>query len=236
MTIHVEIPRIEYKESLAIQKAIYTKKHANRYLPDVLILLEHDPVITMGKRSENSQLLISEHDLHARNISVIRSDRGGLTTFHGPGQVVGYPIIDLRRRNLRIRDYIGLLQKTLLLAAMGLGVKGETKGDLPGLWLDKTVKLGSIGVHVSKGISYHGFSLNVNLSLDPDEMIVSCGMPDAKIRSLSDYLDKPVSMGAGFEAVKIAYEEAFGEQLVPWALSPFAQVFAPIIEARGGPL
>lgn len=235
MTILVKIPRIEYKEALGIQKAIVAKKQLDRSLPDALILLEHEPVITLGKRSNENQLLIQEIELQKMNISLARTDRGGLATFHGPGQVVGYPILDLRRLNLKIRDYIELLQKTLMLAAYRLGVSGAVMVDSPGLWLDETVKLGSIGVHVSKGISYHGFSLNINLESNPDEMIVSCGLPDVKIRSLSDYLEKPVSIHEGFEAVKSAYEEAFGVHVESRTFGSVMEMFGTIMEAPGGP-
>lgn len=205
----LELPRTDYVCALNIQRDIVDRKIGRRDFPDVLMLLEHEPVITLGKRADESELLLSHDELRARGIKVAPVNRGGMATYHGPGQIVGYPIIDLRKRGLKIRRHIGMLEEVLRGSSLRLGVETRTIPGKVGLWTGEQAKIGAIGVHVTRGISYHGFSLNIDLSVNPGTIVVSCGMAAVKVKSVSDYLDKAPTINDGFKAVKKSFEEVY---------------------------
>jgi lipoyl(octanoyl) transferase len=205
----LELPGIDYESALAIQYRAVDRKLNSRDFPDVLMLLEHEPVITLGKRSDESELLLADDELRARDIKVVRINRGGMATYHGPGQIVGYPIVDLRRRGLKIRRHIGMLEEVLLGSCLQLGVKAHVIPGKVGLWTEEQAKIGAIGVHVTRGISFHGFSLNIELSVNPGTIVVPCGMASVEVRSVSDYLDRAPTINDGLKAVKKSFEQVY---------------------------
>ena len=148
-----------------------------------LILLEHPPTYTLGARGDPAHILTSEQRLQALGAEVVRTDRGGDVTFHGPGQIVGYPILDLRALHLGVADYVRGLEATTIAALSRFGIVGRISAGFPGVWISDA-KIAAIGVRVSRGITTHGFALNVNTDLAWFDHIVPCGLPDAKVTSM----------------------------------------------------
>lgn len=207
----LDLPRTEYQEALDIQHAAVERKVTGKG-PEVLILLEHPPTVTLGVRGRTGDLLLSEQELAVRGVSVYRTDRGGRTTYHGPGQLVAYPIMDLRSRRLSARDYVGLLEETVLRTLARFGVGGFRIDGKPGVWTGPRHKIASIGVKIHRRITFHGFSLNVNLPVDPGEWIISCGEPEIVLVSIGDLLERPVSMEGAKKAVAESFSEVFDVQ------------------------
>jgi len=204
----VDLPLTDYGESLEIQSRIVQRKIV-RGGPDVLLLLEHPPTITLGKKTKKSDLLVDEAELSARGIAVHSVDRGGLATYHDPGQVVGYPIIDLKSRGLRIRTYVRGLEETIIGTLKDFGVKGFRRQKTAGVWTDAGSKIASIGIRINRNVTCHGFSLNVNMSVDPGELIVSCGSPDAAMADLGRFLKRPPEMNSVKESLARSFSKVF---------------------------
>jgi lipoate-protein ligase B len=183
---------VPYREAVELQERLRERVVAGE-LPDLLLLLEHPPVYTLGRRSAPGDLPLSEDFLAERGIDVVRTDRGGKLTYHGPGQLVGYPI-------MRVDDVIGFLRtmERAIIAALGeSGITArsrEAEGrDYTGVWTEDR-KIASIGVHLSRGVSTHGFAVNVDNDLAPFGWVIACGLPDVRMTSIeqeggSDSLD-----------------------------------------------
>ncbi|HLF77738.1 MAG TPA: lipoyl(octanoyl) transferase LipB [Dehalococcoidia bacterium] len=148
-----------------------------------LALLQHLPVFTFGRRVHPEHLLVDRAELRARGASLVESDRGGDVTFHGPGQIVCYPILDLRRRGLGSADYVRLLEQTMISALRHFGITAGTVPSRPGVWVQGD-KIGAIGVRVQGGVTTHGFALNVDTDLSWFDAILPCGLADADVTSM----------------------------------------------------
>ncbi|MGM0575270.1 MAG: lipoyl(octanoyl) transferase LipB [Myxococcota bacterium] len=171
--------RVAYEAGLNLQREARERVCAGG--PDEVLLLEHDPVVTLGRRGGEWD----EAALARLDTPVVRADRGGLATWHGPGQVVGYPIVDLRRRGLGITDFVALLGEVMSATAEAFGVPGVVYDpDRPGVYVDGR-KLGSIGLHVHRGVTTHGFALNVSCDLSGFDAIVPCGARGMGITTLA---------------------------------------------------
>jgi lipoyl(octanoyl) transferase len=171
---------VGFREALALQERLREARQADQ-IPDTLLLLEHPPVYTRGRRSSPDELPLGEAFYGAQGIEIVEVDRGGRVTYHGPGQLVGYPI-------MRIGDIIGYL-RTIETAIVGALAQEEVAarggGDRPtGVWAGGR-KIASIGVHVSRRVSTHGFAVNVENDLEPFAWIVPCGMPEVKMTSVA---------------------------------------------------
>jgi lipoate-protein ligase B len=187
-------------------------------------MLEHPPVITLGKRASSQDLRISPQGLAARGLAVQSTDRGGEATYHGPGQIVCYPIMDLRKRKMRIRDFVQRLEETVISTLACFGVRGFRQEKMVGVWTGPSEKIASIGVRIRKGVTSHGFSLNVNMNLDPAELVVVCGSPKARMVSLSQLLDRPPGMSQVKEAIAESFGDVFEVTLKPSSLPPLGDV------------
>lgn len=187
-----------------------------------LILLEHPPVYTLGARGRTEHLLLSREACLARDVEVVRSDRGGDVTFHGPGQLVGYPIIDLRARGQGPVWYVHALESLLVdvLSRFGI-VAGRTEGR-PGVWVGNE-KVAAIGVRVSRGVTTHGFALNVNTDLSYFEHIVPCGLAGAGVTSMQRLTGETFVMRAVGDEVVRAFERQFGFEPTEPALAGAAR-------------
>jgi lipoate-protein ligase B len=172
-----------------------------------LILLEHPPTYTLGTRGDASHILASGGRLRALGAEVVRTDRGGDVTFHGPGQVVGYPIVDLRRLGIGVSDYVCGLEAMLIDVLRRFGIAGERSERNRGVWVGDA-KIAAIGVRVSRGITTHGFALNVNTDLSWFEHIVPCGLPDTRVTSM----EAITGIEQEIRSVQEAIVEAFGTQ------------------------
>jgi lipoate-protein ligase B len=169
---------VPYREGSALQEAIRARRQQDA-IPDVLLLLEHPPVYTKGRRTEAGDLPMGEDWYRLQGIEVEETDRGGRVTYHGPGQLVGYPIV-------RIGDVPGFVQameRAMIAALGGEGLAAEVRAGETGVWCGER-KIGSIGVHVSRGVTTHGFAVNVDNDLQPFEWIVPCGMEGVRMTSI----------------------------------------------------
>jgi lipoyl(octanoyl) transferase len=174
---------VPYRDAVAIQEQLRARRQAEE-VPDTLLLLEHPPVYTRGRRSGADDLPFSEDFYRAKGIDVVDTDRGGQLTYHGPGQLVGYPI-------MRIHDvhrYLRTMEDAIIDALADAGVTARSRHvegiDYTGVWVHDR-KIASIGVHVSRGVSTHGFAVNVHNDLDPFSWVIACGLPDVAMTSLS---------------------------------------------------
>jgi len=194
MINYLYLGRIGYAEALRLQQELVELRRANR-IGNTLLLLEHPPVLTLGKHATRANILASDQLLAARGVELFETDRGGEVTYHGPGQLVGYPIFDLRsmpgptQGRLGAVDFVRLLEEVLIRVCASYGIMSSRVADRTGVWTlaGGTVperKLAAIGVHISRGITSHGFALNVTTDLRDFELIVPCGITDREVTSL----------------------------------------------------
>jgi lipoyl(octanoyl) transferase len=208
---------IDYATALALQHALVELRKQNR-IGDTLLLLEHPSVITLGRNADAKNVLASREELAARGVEIADCDRGGDVTFHGPGQLVGYPIFDLRSFSPRLGavDFVRRMEEALIRASGDLGVPAKRVQGLTGVWTDtgRTAKIAAIGVHISRGVTSHGFALNVNNDLELFRLIVPCGIADKPITSLRQELpahgDLKESEELSMEKVVNAVSRNFG--------------------------
>jgi lipoate-protein ligase B len=195
---------VPYRDALAIQRDIAARRQAGE-LPDTLLLLEHPPVYTRGRRSLPGELTLGEDFYRARGIEVVGTDRGGRVTYHGPGQLVGYPIMGATDVIVHLRT----IEDALLAALAEEGIAARSRaGDGPdytGVWV-RDRKIASLGVHVSRGISTHGFAINVVNDLEPFTWIVACGLPEVEMTSLAAELPSGHTSGMACFRKRIAYQ------------------------------
>ena len=176
-------------------------------IPDTVILLEHPPVVTLGRRAEQAELHIPAE----AEVEVVETDRGGKSTYHGPGQLVCYPILDLERHGRDIKKYVRDLEQALIRTLGAFGLKAQTIDGLTGVWMHPPPrKIASIGVHVAKWITTHGYALNVDLDPAPfTEWITACGLEDAAFTTIARELGRPVAV----------------DEVRPYAIAALAEVF-----------
>ncbi len=194
----VRIVRLEelqdYGPVLHMQHRLVSARHEGTLDTDVILILEHAPVFTLGRHAGRENLKVSEAFLRKRGIQIARAERGGNITYHGPGQVVAYLIIDLRAAGLRIPDYIHRLEEAMIRTASDFGVVAGRHPLNPGVWVGDR-KLGSIGIAVRHGVTYHGLALNTSLSLDPFTWIHPCGLRGVSMTSLKEEKGHGISVG-----------------------------------------
>jgi lipoyl(octanoyl) transferase len=189
-------------------------RRAAGQIPDTLVLLEHPPVYTAGRRTDPAHLLLAEADIRRAGAELHHVDRGGSVTFHGPGQLVGYPLIDLGSRPDVIR-YLRMVEEAIILACADLGasVGRASRGDT-GVWVDDR-KVCAIGVRVSRSVTLHGFALNCTTDLAWFGAIVPCGLPDRGVTSLSQLTGRSVTVEEALPVVAGRFGEMFGRRPVP---------------------
>ena len=208
----VELPIIEYQKARDLQSYLLSARKDKIIDSDIILILEHPPVFTLGRRGGLENLCVSESFLEKSKIPVIHVERGGDITFHGPGQIVVYPIINIEKARLSVTDYVSNLEEVMIQTAKDTGVQAQRNGLNRGIWVGKK-KLGSIGIAVRRGISFHGMALNVNLSLEPFNWINPCGLQNIKMTSIQQELSHPVSMLHVRQTVKQHFESIFGIEL-----------------------
>ncbi len=190
-------------------------------LPTVhhLLFVEHEPVYTLGKNGKDVHVLINEQDRDQRGIEYFHINRGGDITFHGPGQLVGYPILDLEKFRPDLGWYLRSLEEVIIATMAEYGLKGERSAGETGVWLDTTIrgrerKICAMGIKCSRWISMHGFALNVNTDLDYFQHIIPCGIQGKQVTSLEKELGRSVSMEEVAEKVKRNFEKIFACRVV----------------------
>lgn len=197
---------VPYGEALDLQKALVEERRAGR-VPDLLILLQHPPVITLGvRRDSRSHVTASEQLLAMHGVEVHEAGRGGDVTYHGPGQIVGYPILDLRPDRCDVHRYVRDLEEVMIRVCADYGIAAHRVDGLSGAWVG-TDKIGAVGVRISRWITSHGFAFNVNTRLEDFQLIVPCGIADRGVTSLGKLRGEVLSL----EEVEDGFTRRFAE-------------------------
>ena len=206
---------IPYRDALAVQAEVQAQRQAEER-PDTLLLLEHPPVYTRGRRATDNELSLGEHFYRARGIEIVPTDRGGKVTYHGPGQLVGYPIMRVSDIGVHLRK----MEAAIVAALAEYGIEARSRCDegidYTGVWVADR-KIASIGVHVSRGVSTHGFAVNVSNDLAPFTWIVPCGLPDVTMTSMTQEIGHEPTGGLETFAEHMArcFREAHEQVPVP---------------------
>ena len=187
----MELGRVPYLEAWELQRSLAAAV-AQGEIPDTVVLLEHPPVVTLGRRADERELHIPE----GAEVEVVETDRGGKSTYHGPGQLVCYPIFDLTRHGQDVKRYCRDLEEALIRTIGAVGVEATRIDGLTGIWLERPPrKIASIGVHISKWVTTHGYALNVDLDPAPfTEWITACGLEDTAFTTIARELGRPTSV------------------------------------------
>ena len=198
---------VPYAEALALQRSL-AGAVSQRAVPDTVILLEHEPVITLGRRTEPAELHVPD----GTDVELVETNRGGRSTYHGPGQLVCYPILDLNRHGRDVKQYVRTLEEAIVHTLGAFDLAGERIDGLTGVWLSSPPrKIASIGVHASRWVTTHGYALNVDLDPAPfTEWITACGLDDAQFTSMARELGRPLSVDDVRPAAVAALGEVFG--------------------------
>jgi lipoyl(octanoyl) transferase len=217
----VSAGRVPYAEALARQRELARARIAGELPQDVLLLVEHPPVVTLGRSAKADHLLCSPALLAARGVEVHEVERGGDVTFHGPGQLVGYPIIDLKRHKQDLHWYLRQVEEAIIDALDDLGVVAERHHGLTGVWTSGR-KIASIGVHARDWVTWHGFALNVTTDLAYFDLIIPCGIDGVVMTTLARELGKTPSIDVVQKAVGSAFGEVFRLKPIEAVLSATA--------------
>jgi len=181
-----ELGMVPYRKALEYQENLLARRIAEE-IPDSLILLEHPPTITTGRKGNTGNLLVRKEYLEKHGISFIHASRGGDITFHGPGQIVGYPILNLKNHEMDIRKHLRNIEEVIIRTLGDFGIEGRRIDGVTGVWVKRS-KIASMGIAIRKWVTYHGFALNVSTNLDYFELILSCGITDVRITSIRSWL------------------------------------------------
>jgi lipoyl(octanoyl) transferase len=211
---------VKYADALALQRELVEERRANR-IPDTLLLLEHPHVVTLGVKARGTMtnVVVSRETLATRGVELFESGRGGDVTYHGPGQLVGYPILDLHPDRCDVHRYVRDLEEVLIRVTSDYGFQAARSPGMTGAWVESE-KIAAIGVRISRWITSHGFALNVNTDLSYFDLIVPCGIADKGVTSLERLQSRPVSMA----------------EVMTLTASRFAQVFDRSIAAELAPV
>jgi lipoyl(octanoyl) transferase len=198
---------VEYREALELQRSLATRV-ADGSAPDTVLLLEHPPTITLGRRTEEGEVHVPD----GAEVDVVEVDRGGKSTYHAPGQLVCYPILDLTRHGQDVKRYCRDLEETLVRTTAAFGIEATRIEGLTGVWLESPPrKIASIGIHLSKWISTHGYALNVDLDPAPfTDWITACGLDGYAFTSMARELGRPLSVDDVRPAAAQAFADVFG--------------------------
>ncbi len=202
---------VPYEPALRLQEMLSLAR-ARRTVTDVLLLLQHAAVLTVGRFKGEADIVVPEETLTREGIAIFHTNRGGGITYHGPGQLVGYPILSLKDNSLGVREYVGKLEDAILRLLRSLDIRGYLDANHPGVWVGGE-KICSLGIHVSRGVTMHGFALNVNTNLSHFEYINPCGLSDKAMTSISEVLGRPVEAEAVIGPLISAFSAVFGLQI-----------------------
>ncbi len=214
-----DLGRLPYGEALEIQRAVARDRISGVLAEDVLLLVEHPPVVTLGRSSHAHHLTASPELLLARGVELFDVERGGDVTFHGPGQIVGYPVIDLKRHRRDLHWYLRTLEGSLIDALASIGLPAHQRPGLTGVWTASGRKIASIGVHARDWVTWHGFALNVSTDLSYFDLMVPCGIAGVEMTSIARELGQ---VPGGQVGVATAVTDALARRL---ALTPVARSF-----------
>jgi lipoyl(octanoyl) transferase len=206
----VHLGAVEYREAFALQERVRAARQADA-IPDTLLLLEHPPVYTLGRRSEPGELAMGEDWYRMQGIDVVGVDRGGKVTYHGPGQLVGYPIMRIGD----VMEYVRAMERAIIAALADEGIAARSREDegrdYTGVWVQDR-KIASIGVHVSRGVTTHGFAVNADNDLQPFEWVVACGLPEVRMTSITNETRRGGHLPCFRKRMAFRFAEAYGRR------------------------
>lgn len=211
---------VDYESTWDLQKHLAASMRSNTFL-----LLEHPHTITLGRRGVQADIRTSKESLDTMGIAVHHIDRGGEVTYHGPGQLIGYPILDLRSIGKGPLEYVRALEETLLLSLSNFGISANLIEGKTGVWVNDQ-KIAAIGIKVSKGVTTHGFALNINTSLKHFDLIVPCGMPDCMVTSIEQLLGSSIDIENVIRSVVTNFEQTMGLNCVILDKKQFYESFS----------
>ncbi len=203
-----------YSETFELQKRVHAGRAAGG-TPDTLLLLEHTPVYTLGTSAAENHVLLDEQQLSRQGIELVGTSRGGDVTYHGPGQLVGYPIVHLGDLGLRVLEYLEALEEVLIRVVAGYGISAGRDRRNRGVWVENS-KLAAIGIRISRQVTMHGFALNVNTRLADYGGIVACGLAGAGVTSLERLVGAALDMERVKRDVAENFQEVFGYTACEW--------------------
>ena len=225
----IDLGKMDYKEAWDFQEKLFDeivsikkenrKKKSNLKTPNYFLFVEHPHVYTLGKSGNISNLLIDEKELKNKNASFYKINRGGDITYHGPGQIVGYPILDLENFFTDIHKYLRLLEETIIITLNNYGIKGKRNEGKTGVWLDVNTpfpkKICAMGVRASRWVTMHGFALNVNVDLDYFNNIIPCGLNENVVTSINKELDNSeIDISEVKNILKTCFSETFDSEFI----------------------
>ena len=206
-----DLGRGSYAEVLQLQRRLCRQRISGEISDDILLMVEHEPVVTLGRGVRPGSLPLTPDELEARGLQIFEVERGGDVTFHGPGQLVGYPIIDLRKHREDLHWYLRRLEAGLIQGLARMGIEGSTVAGLTGVWTGGC-KIASIGIHVKQWVTFHGFALNVTTDMTYFDLIVPCGIPNVVMTSVSRELGRTDS-AVLWEETRTAVVEGLAREL-----------------------
>jgi lipoyl(octanoyl) transferase len=223
----LQLGTIDYATGLRLQQRLVELRKEGR-IGDVLLLLEHTPVITLGRNAKAANVIASPEKLTQRSVEVFDCDRGGDVTFHGPGQLVGYPIFDLRgfpatdgkRKTIGVIEYVRRLEKVMIRSCADFGIPAKRVPGLTGVWTSsdsansQESKIAALGVHISRGVTSHGFALNVNTDLSFFDLIIPCGITNKPVTSMAKELAREVSIQDVVHSISRNFGQVFNSQVL----------------------
>ncbi len=213
----IRLGTVEYHRAWELQVELAAKVHDGAQ-PNTLLLLEHSPVYTKGRLSKPEHILLSDEELRQKGIGVYEADRGGQVTFHGPGQLVAYPVVDLREWGGPVK-YVRTLERIIVDSLADFKITAETIDGITGVWVDGA-KIAAIGVKISRGVAYHGFAINVTTDLSYYSHIVPCGIADRPVTSMAEVLGEDVDMGMAQYSLAYQFGKGMGFRMVEAELEP----------------
>lgn len=211
--LSIDFERVDYHEARVLQEKLIMARRAGILQNDIVLFLEHPPVFTLGRRGGRECMLVSQDVLDKAGIPIIQVERGGNITYHGPGQQVAYPIVDLQAARIRVVDFVSGLEDVMLRTAQNWGIAAERNDANRGIWVGPK-KMGSIGIAVRRGISFHGLALNVQTDLRPFSWIQPCGLQDVGMTSMQQESVQTLSMNQVRVILKIQFEVVFGIKFI----------------------
>jgi lipoyl(octanoyl) transferase len=202
---------VQYDEGLRLQEAAVERLRAGE-APEQLLLLEHPHVFTLGRGADSSNILADQEQLQSHSVEIHETGRGGDVTYHGPGQLVGYPIINLKPDRCDVHRYVRDIEEVLIRTIAEFGVTGTRITGLTGVWV-RNEKIGAIGVRIARWITSHGFALNVNTDLSYFDMIVPCGIANKGVTSLSRLLNRQIPLSDVAQIAASQFASVFGREI-----------------------
>ena len=213
----LDLSLLEYRKAWDLQTRLLEARVDGLLDKDLILCLEHPPVFTLGRRGGLENLKVPQTFLDSRGIEVIHVERGGDITYHGPGQLILYPIVDLKNSGCKVVDFVQHLEEMMIRILSHWGLQGERNSLNRGVWIGRA-KIGSIGIAVRRGVSFHGLALNVNTELEPFGWVNPCGLTGVMVTSIKKILGKEIPMDEVRRQARIHAEQVLGMQLIPIGL------------------